>query len=348
MLHCKLQLYAKVNRPWPGLRISAKNQLHLDDLLFNIRLGSAKLLYCFGNMLKKSSDFTYKSKVSGTRNKHSERRMLTAVSPRPWSRWPRHPRADQEHTKKLRWGRRCVTWTDGATHLHIWLPAPRALLMATGRTASGVQPARQRGAPNPNDFKWQERPVRLHCQKQHNRGHIWAAGRLGNRWWVIVDADLLWPIMMTVGFGLHPCIRLPDRRKTERILWDWSLENVVKVIQWLSPTHSPPNVFLSVLAMRLSFFTSGLCVLLSSVWTPDPLSLLILPLWCLFFFLSISGTCLDGGEVAGIVIGCFLLIILVLILFIFLWRRTSRRRRRRGMSALQFFVFWSILFFFFK
>lgn len=48
-------------------------------------------------------------------------------------------------------------------------------------------------------------------------------------------------------------------------------------------------------------------------------------------FFSISGTCLDGGEVAGIVIGCFLLLILILILFIFLWRRRNRGRRRRGM-----------------
>lgn len=206
--------------------------------------------------------------------------MLIAVSPRLWTRWPWHPRADQGHPKRLRWGRRCVTWTDGATHLHIWLAAPCPLLMATWRAAGRVQPARQRGAQNPNCFKWRERPVCLHSQKQHNGGYIWAGDRLGHRWWVMVDADLLWPIMMTVGFGLHPCICLPDSGKTESIPRDWSLENVGKVIRWLSHTRSPPIIFLSVLAMRLSFFTSGWCVLLSSVWTPDPLSLLILPLWC--------------------------------------------------------------------
>lgn len=54
-------------------------------------------------------------------------------------------------------------------------------------------------------------------------------------------------------------------------------------------------------------------------------------------FLSLSGTCLDGGEVAGIVIGCFLLIILLLILFIFLWRRRSGSRRRRGMFVFPIF-----------
>lgn len=65
-------------------------------------------------------------------------------------------------------------------------------------------------------------------------------------------------------------------------------------------------------------------------------------------FFSISGTCLDGGEVAGIVIGCFLLIILVLILFILLWRRRSRRRRRRGMSVFPIFgVLFNSFFLFF-
>lgn len=206
-----------------------------------------------------------------------------SLHPNLWTRWPWHPRADQGHPKRLRWGRRCVTWTDGATHLHIWLAAPCPVLMATWRTARGVQPARQWGAQNPNGFKWRERPVRLHSQEQHHRGHIRAGGRLGHRRWVMLDADLSWLIMMTVGFGLHPCICLPDRRKTESILRDWSLENAVKVIQWLSHTHFRAIMFLSVLATRLSFFTSGLRVLLSSVCTPDPLSLLILPLWCHFF-----------------------------------------------------------------
>lgn len=58
-------------------------------------------------------------------------------------------------------------------------------------------------------------------------------------------------------------------------------------------------------------------------------------------FFSISGTCLDGGEVAGIVIGCFLLLLLLLILFIFLWRRRNRGRRRRGISV---FPVWGVLF----
>lgn len=206
--------------------------------------------------------------------------MPMAVSRRLSTRWPWHPRADQECPKKLRWGRRCIPWTDGATHLHIWLAAPCPLLMAKWRTAGRDQPARQRGAHSPNNFVWRERPVRLHGQKQRNRGHVWAGDQLGHRRWVMVDADLLRPIMITVGFGLHPRICLPDRRKTESIPRDWSPENAVKVIQWLSHTRSPLIIFLSVLAMRLSFFTSGLCVLLPSVWTTDPLSLLILPLWC--------------------------------------------------------------------
>uniref|UniRef100_A0A3B5KER6 Trithorax group protein osa-like n=1 Tax=Takifugu rubripes TaxID=31033 RepID=A0A3B5KER6_TAKRU len=49
--------------------------------------------------------------------------------------------------------------------------------------------------------------------------------------------------------------------------------------------------------------------------------------------LAIVGTCLDGGEVAGIVIGCFLLLILILILFILLWRRRNRGRRRRAQEV---------------
>lgn len=36
--------------------MSAKNRLNLDDLLFNIRLGSAEPLYYFGNMLKKPGE----------------------------------------------------------------------------------------------------------------------------------------------------------------------------------------------------------------------------------------------------------------------------------------------------
>lgn len=206
--------------------------------------------------------------------------MLMAVSSHHWTRWPWHPRADQGYPKRLCWGRRCVTWTDGASHLHIGLAAPCPLLMATWRTAGRVQPARQWGAQDPNRLKWREWPVRLHSQKQHNRRHIWAGDQLGHRWWVMVDADLLWLIMMTVGFGLHPCICLPDRRKTESILRDWSLENVVKVILWLSHTPPPPILFLSVPAIGLSFFTSCLCFLHSSVWTRDPLSLLILLLCC--------------------------------------------------------------------
>lgn len=278
--------------------MSAESRLNLDDLLFKIRLESAELLCYFGNMLKKawegkkrgkkywahvsdSADFTHRSSFNFcTWNKCSGCWVLIAFPPHLWTRWPWHPRADQGHPKRLCWGRGCASRTDGASHLHIRLVAPCPLHMATWRTAGGVQPARQWGAQNPNRLKWRERPVRLHSQKQHNGGHIWAGDRLGHRGWVMVDADLLWLIMMTVDFGLLPCIRLPDRRKTESLLRDWSLENMAKVIQRLSHALSPPIIFLSLPAIRLSFFTLGLCILLSSVWTPNSLSLLILPLWC--------------------------------------------------------------------
>lgn len=104
--------------------------------------------------------------------------------------------------------------------------------------------------------------------------------------------------MMTVGFGRRPCICLLDRRGTESILGDWSGENVVKVTQWLSHILSPPFIFISFSPHRsLSLSLSAITLssffrispspppifffrfLLFSVWAPDSLSLLILPLW---------------------------------------------------------------------
>lgn len=102
--------------------------------------------------------------------------------------------------------------------------------------------------------------------------------------------------MMKVGFGVRPCICLRDRRGTESILGDWSGENVVKVIQWLSHTPSPLLPFLALSAVTLSLFRP-IFFLSISVWAPDSLSLLILLLWHRsFYFRHVSQCRASGGN----------------------------------------------------
>lgn len=125
-------------------------------------------------------------------------------------------------------------------------------------------------------------------------------------------------ITMTVGFGLCP-VSVSSTGEQQKVslmidlLGKWSFSD-----------------FHTCFLLHLFSFLSLLLVYHSFFYQFFPFNA----------FLSISDTCLSGGEVAGIVIGCFVLLLIIVLLIIFLCcgRRRRRRRRRRGEFVWPLFI----------